>query len=617
MSSVRSLFPKLGTQALSEDVLALVLVACVAILSRADPDQAPRWIWVVLGGLLSFFSLVKVSLGVGIAAALIVTVACLPRGRRRVLGDLLLGAVPTFCLGWFGTGNGFGNMVVFAKGSAAVIGGYSSAMSIGDPTRFFAYGLVALVVVVVGAVAVAQVSGLSRRSTIGIGLATVVTLWMLFKEGFVRAGVGHELIFFAAAPLILAAFAPKRWSWVVAPGVLALTGVFLIATNSIPSYTPRPDLAVRNLFDEAATLASPGRTAAIIEQSRRSLHATYDIPNQMVALMRNRTVDISPWEQTVAWVYPQIRFDPLPVIQDYSAYTPSLDQLDVNYLASSDAPRFILRQPGQAIDGRDPTFEPPATQLAIECRYHQVAGNGSWQLLERGSDRCGPLRPIGTVTTGFRRWVQVPTAPAGDAIVARFQLSLGLSYKLEDLLFKPENVNVQYNGSPQNSWRFVTATAPDLHLLQAPSTSGYYKGFSPVRLTSFRFTIDRGYPTTTGVTVRFYEVRVAPVAGGNGELLPPLSTKVVLPVSGTAESGTVPLDATTKAALGVSKVEFELTGASGHPEVIATGQSSLVGWLARWNTTTVVNGTYTLQSVVYDASGRSSQSNSITVTVSN
>jgi len=67
----------------------------------------------------------------------------------------------------------------------------------------------------------------------------------------------------------------------------------------------------------------------------------------------------------------------------------------------------------------------------------------------------------------------------------------------------------------------------------------------------------------------------------------------------------------------VSKVEFDLTGASGHAEVIATGQSSLVGWLARWNTTTVANGTYTLRSVVYDASGRSSQSNSITVTVSN
>ena len=44
---------------------------------------------------------------------------------------------------------------------------------------------------------------------------------------------------------------------------------------------------------------------------------------------------------------------------------------------------------------------------------------------------------------------------------------------------------------------------------------------------------------------------------------------------------------------------------------------TLFGWVALWNTATVANGTYTLQSVAYDASGRSSQSKSITVTVSN
>jgi len=273
--------------------------------------------------------------------------------------------------------------------------------------------------------------------------------------------------------------------------------VFLIATNSIPSYTPRPDVAVRNLFDEAATLASPGRTAAIIEQSRRSLQDKYDIPNQMVTLMRNHTVDISPWEQTVAWAYPRIRFDPLPVIQDYSAYTPSLDQLDVNYLASSDAPRFILRQPGQAIDGRDPAFEPPATQLAIECRYHQVSGNGSWQLLERGAtaaDRCGrsvrsqpasavgsryPLRPLAMPSWLVSTVIGVVVQAGGSSLQAR-ECKCSIQRQPAKL------VALRYR---------YRSRSP---LLQAPSTSGYYSAFSPVRLTSLRFTIERGYPRQRG-----------------------------------------------------------------------------------------------------------------------
>ena len=52
-------------------------------------------------------------------------------GRRwRAIGGIALGAIPTFCLAWFGTGNGFGNILAFTKGSAAIISGYASAQSL-------------------------------------------------------------------------------------------------------------------------------------------------------------------------------------------------------------------------------------------------------------------------------------------------------------------------------------------------------------------------------------------------------------------------------------------------------------------------------------------------------
>ncbi len=225
--------------------------------------------------------------------------------------------------------------------------------------------------------------------------------------------------------------------------------------------------------------------------------------------MRGQTVDVSPWQDTAIWADPQVRFDPLPVLQDYSAYTPSLDQLDTTYLRSPGAPRYILRQPLSEIDGRNPAFDPPATQLAMECRYHEVAANSVWQLLARQSNRCGPLRPLGSVTTGLGHWVTVPSAPAGDVVVATFSLSDDLWSRFESLLFKPPNVFLAANDG-QETWRFVAATGPDLHVLRASSTLGFSPAFVPVPTRNLRFSINGESPGTSGVTISFYEISMAP-----------------------------------------------------------------------------------------------------------
>ena len=98
-----------GTDVAPEDVLALVLIVCVSALGRGGDEPPPRWVWIGLGGALGIFSLVKLSLGIGIGVALLITLVCLPAERWRALGGVVMGAVPMFCVGWFGTGNGFGN----------------------------------------------------------------------------------------------------------------------------------------------------------------------------------------------------------------------------------------------------------------------------------------------------------------------------------------------------------------------------------------------------------------------------------------------------------------------------------------------------------------------------
>ena len=67
----------------------------------------------------------------------------------------------------------------------------------------------------------------------------------------------------------------------------------------------------------------------------------------------------------------------------------------------------------------------------------------------------------------------------------------------------------------------------------------------------------------------------------------------------------------------MTTVSFELSGQGYSDQVISGSTQTLYGWIGQWDTTTVPNGTYTLQSVATYASGQSGTSTPITITVSN
>jgi hypothetical protein len=101
----------------------------------------------------------------------------------------------------------------------------------------------------------------------------------------------------------------------------------------------------------------------------------------------------------------------------------------------------------------------------------------------------------------------------------------------------------------------------------------------------------------------------------------PATTSVVSPSQGSWVSGSaVKLDAATSDSWGpgVTKVEFHLSGGSLNNALIATAASpTSSSWLAYWDSTTVPDGTYTLQSDAYDANGNQGFSSAVTIIVKN
>jgi hypothetical protein len=101
-----------------------------------------------------------------------------------------------------------------------------------------------------------------------------------------------------------------------------------------------------------------------------------------------------------------------------------------------------------------------------------------------------------------------------------------------------------------------------------------------------------------------------------GDKTPP-TTSVVMPSTGAALKGTEVLAASASDNVSVNNVQFAVTGGPLTKSVVGLAAPSIYGYLYEWNTTTVPNGTYTLQSVATDEAGNTASSAAIAVKVNN
>lgn len=502
-----------GANLLEAPELGLATALGLALASfRTTTDKARLWLLGLLGALAGFQLLVEINVGLVTTALLVLAVAGTPAGGRA--RGALAGAVPFVVVpvvALVSAGQSLRNVASYLHGSLSVALGYGPAMSLSTGRN--AENWYAVVdVVLLAAVFVLVLKGRPWLERAAIFLMLLGWLWEALKEGFVRHDT-HDLTFFALVLLaVCLARLPRRLVPAQA-GAIALAALLAALANGHPPpslHSPLEDTTA--LADEVRDLAVPGDWAKVEQTARAQMRATGDyLPAGVLRMLRGHTLAAETLEDGMTFAYGGLRWDPEPVLQSYSAYTSYLDHLDAGFLSSPGAPERILYQP-VTINNRYSWWEPPAALEAMYCNYRQEGPVGRWLLLARlpAGGRCGSPVMTDEVTAHFGQVVKVPAVP-GKMVVATFALSSSLGSRAEALALKGPEVDVTIwprgpDGPAPRSFRFITGTASDAHVLAVPTSLGYPAKFTPPAVKELELT-GGGWTAGHGsVRVTFYAV---------------------------------------------------------------------------------------------------------------
>ena len=448
----------------------VIVLCCGVWMVTRSGENGRRSLW--LSGALGAFSAIEVlnkqSIGVSLVALTAVTILSLPAARGKQAAVAGGAGITTFLVCWLALGQGPAAVPDYLENAIQISSGYAGAMSLDAGALGWTYTAAAVAMAVGVWAAVTMTETGMARARGGVVALWIVFCFFAFKEGFVRADPSHVPAFFGA---LLAGFFAFRWQPRRRPAALIGAAgmlVFALASASERLSIPvDPTRNARTAFDQIRTVLSSSRRHALIEAGRAGIKAAEPLDATSLALIGTRTVSVFPSELALVWAY-HLRWDPIPVLQSYAAYTASLDQLDADFVRSSRAPERLILQPNTAIDGRVPWFDEPSTSRAILCRYRVLHRAPALAVLGRGPDRCSSERLQSRVRARWGQSVPVPAPPDNHSLVfvkvSGVQPS-GLE-RLVALLYKPASRSVIVNGAPH---RLVSETAGDgLPLRAAP-----------------------------------------------------------------------------------------------------------------------------------------------------
>jgi hypothetical protein len=511
-------FALLGLLPLVEEALIFATLASLALLEREERPEWGMWVFVILGSSFAAVeALAKLSTGPAVVVVLILAVLGARPRRIQVAAFFVLLVVELAAL-WFATGQSVGNIGPFVNHTIEIAGAYSTAMMrIVDvaPWKVTLATVAAAALSLTIVIATARLPFRDRRARNFAVVLVAVTSFAIYKEGVVRADAGHLSLYFSSACILWIGLPWRGKGWLVVGAVaIALAGIPMRPTGTTTNYGVIGNLKLAG--EQLDTLFSPGRRQELIDVGRASTKQIYALEPRIKAALTGHTVSIEPWEAAVAWTY-QLRWHPLPIFQNYSAYTSTLDRLNAEAIESPEGPGRILRENPVLVfnefktpdlDDRWSGWDPPEQARAVFCHFAPLQVNKRWEVLGRVENRCTPSRFVSSIKTSYGETVPVPSPGHNEVVYVRIH-GAGVSgfERFTNFLLHARTRHLIVNEAL--SFRLVPETATDgLMLLADPPLVDAEPGFSPIPGAS-SIKLEGG---SGNLTFDFYAFKVHPAA---------------------------------------------------------------------------------------------------------
>ena len=283
---------------------------------------------------------------------------------------------------WILAGQAINNLPIFLKTSFQVASGYTEAMmihTIGEGTRALTYIAISAVIVLIITIALWR-SNRSAAVIFPMGIAAL--LFLSFKHGYVRSDT-HEALAVTCLMLVLIStlIITSRSSKIMQ---VALICMFLMST----CITTR---AFRDCFGNQGLGLQLCDTIRL-ETLTAPLHVEFDnslfeeFTADKIKLRRTITLpdlkcsaDLYTWYLSGLFAY-NFHYQPRPINQGYSAYTPELIKANVDSLTVPNAPTLIAFQP-VSLDHRYPSLDDGAAWPELLSRYEIVETTNKFPII--------------------------------------------------------------------------------------------------------------------------------------------------------------------------------------------------------------------------------------------
>lgn len=446
----------------------LILAACVSkFITETDQQKGANLNhWQILVIFLVFAPLGLLSLIKGTlllicgATTTIISIYLLYHNYRKLVLIALISPVASTVIFWMLSGQPISSLPNFFINLLPIIFGYTEAMAWQGNHIEIIFYLIASTVIIR---ALIKSNGTSVQTKIFLALCFALFLFIAFKGGFVRHG-DHAIM--SGTSIVIASFIigflyPNKHFVTVL--LISLVAWAFIDKTYVNTSTKQAFENIRNTYVNAwnGLYLRASESNNLLNRFERHLD---EIRKEYAIPKLQGTVDIYSYDQAYLLASSN-KWNPRPIIQSYSVYTPKLALLNEQHLRGINAPDNVLFRV-QPIDGRLPSLEDGLSWPALFDNYKvtKLDNDFAYLLKKQTIYRSSAFDVIyeGTHKIGEEVSLPITSAP----IVAEIDLKLTLLGKFLEFIFKPPRLKI--------TLKLKNGTIKDYRVISKMMQSGFF-----------------------------------------------------------------------------------------------------------------------------------------------